>query len=52
MVISIAFIASRVTSLGIGGFDLDFLWELALLVSIMLPGHWIEIRALGSVATP
>ncbi|WP_287931105.1 copper-translocating P-type ATPase [Arthrobacter sp.] len=48
MAITVAFIASWVTSLGIGGFDLDFWWELALLVAIMLLGHWIEMRALGS----
>ena len=48
MAISVAFIASWVTSLGLGGFDLDFWWELALLVPIMLLGHWIEMRALGS----
>ncbi len=48
MAISVAFIASWVTTLGIGGFDLDFWWELALLVVIMLLGHWIEMRALGS----
>src|SRR6478609_5531073 len=48
MAISVAFVASWVTSLGIGGFDLDFWWELALLVPIMLLGHWIEMRALGS----
>lgn len=48
MAISVAFIASWVTSLRIGGFDLDFWWELALLVAIMLLGHWIEMRALGS----
>ena len=48
MAISVAFVASWVTSLGIGGFDLDFWWELALLVAIMLLGHWIEMRALGS----
>ncbi|WP_258064400.1 heavy metal translocating P-type ATPase [Arthrobacter sp. ZGTC131] len=48
MAISVAFAASWVTSLGIGGFDLDFWWELALLVTIMLLGHWIEMRALGS----
>ncbi|WP_353712981.1 heavy metal translocating P-type ATPase [Arthrobacter sp. K5] len=48
MAISVAFIASWVTTLGIGGFDLDFWWELALLVAIMLLGHWIEMRALGS----
>lgn len=48
MAISVAFAASWVTSLGIGGFDLDFWWELALLVAIMLLGHWIEMRAIGS----
>ena len=34
--------------LGIGGFDLDFWWELALLIVIMLLGHWLEMRAIGS----
>ncbi|WP_223983249.1 copper-translocating P-type ATPase [Arthrobacter sp. NicSoilB8] len=48
MAISVAFVASWVTSLGLGGFNLDFWWELALLVPIMLLGHWIEMRALGS----
>ena len=48
MAITVAFVASWVTSLGIGGFELDFWWELALLVAIMLLGHWIEMRALGS----
>jgi len=48
MAITVAFLASWATSLGLGGFDLDFWWELALLVVIMLLGHWIEMRALGS----
>lgn len=48
MAITVAFVASWVTSLGIGGLDLDFWWELALLVAIMLLGHWVEMRALGS----
>ncbi len=50
MAISVAFIASWVTTLSIGGFDLDFWWELALLIVIMLLGHWMEMRALGSAA--
>ncbi|WP_394252887.1 heavy metal translocating P-type ATPase [Arthrobacter pityocampae] len=50
MAISVAFIASWVTTLRIGEFDLDFWWELALLVVIMLLGHWMEMRALGSAA--
>lgn len=48
MAITVAFLASWATSLGIGGFDLDFWWELALLVTIMLLGHWLEMRALGA----
>ncbi|MET4901616.1 copper-translocating P-type ATPase [Paenarthrobacter sp. CC6] len=48
MAITVAFLASWATSLRIGNFDLDFWWELALLVAIMLLGHWIEMRALGS----
>ncbi|WP_375164857.1 heavy metal translocating P-type ATPase [Arthrobacter sp.] len=50
MAISVAFTASWVTTLGIGNFDLDFWWELALLIVIMLLGHWMEMRALGSAA--
>ncbi len=30
-----------------GRFDLDFWWELSLLVTIMLLGHWQEMKALG-----
>ncbi|WP_423246864.1 heavy metal translocating P-type ATPase [Sinomonas puerhi] len=48
MAITVAFAASWATSLRIGGFDLDFWWELALLVTIMLLGHWLEMRALGA----
>jgi P-type Cu2+ transporter len=51
MAITVAFVASWVTSLGIGGFDLDFWWELALLVVIMLLGHWMEMRALGAASS-
>lgn len=50
MAITVAFVASWVTSLGIGGFMLDFWWELALLVVIMLLGHWMEMRALGAAS--
>jgi Cu2+-exporting ATPase len=47
LAITVAFGASAATSLDIGGVDLDFWWELALLVVIMLLGHWLEMRALG-----
>ncbi|MCK1803383.1 copper-translocating P-type ATPase [Brevibacterium sp. R8603A2] len=50
MAITVAFVASWITSLGIGDFMLDFWWELALLVTIMLLGHWMEMRALGAAS--
>jgi Cu2+-exporting ATPase len=45
MAITVAYVASMATSLG--WFGLDFWWELALLVTIMLLGHWQEMKALG-----
>jgi Cu2+-exporting ATPase len=45
MAITVAYVASMATSLD--WFDLDFWWELSLLVTIMLLGHWQEMRALG-----
>jgi Cu2+-exporting ATPase len=45
MAITVAFAASWATSLG--QFGLDFWWELAALIVIMLLGHWMEMRALG-----
>ena len=45
MAITVAYGASMATSLG--WFDLDFWWELSLLVTIMLLGHWQEMKALG-----
>ncbi|WP_241387709.1 heavy metal translocating P-type ATPase [Rhodococcus sp. CH91] len=50
MAITVAFVASWATTLHIGGFDLDFWWELALLIVVMLLGHWLEMRALGSAS--
>ncbi|ASO18786.1 Cu2+-exporting ATPase [Actinoalloteichus hoggarensis] len=47
LAITVAFAASALTTLGIGGLDLDFWWELVLLIVIMLLGHWLEMRALG-----
>jgi len=45
MAITVAYVASLATSLEV--FDLDFWWELAALVTIMLLGHWQEMKALG-----
>ncbi|HSF27322.1 MAG TPA: copper-translocating P-type ATPase [Actinomycetes bacterium] len=45
MAITVAYVASMATSLG--WFELDFWWELSLLVTVMLLGHWQEMKALG-----
>ncbi len=45
LAISVAFVASAASSLGV--FDLEFWWELAALIVIMLLGHWQEMRAVG-----
>ena len=45
MAITVAYVASMATSLG--WFDLEFWWELAALVTIMLLGHWQEMKAIG-----
>jgi P-type Cu2+ transporter len=45
MAITVAYVASLATSLG--WFDLEFWWELAALITIMLLGHWLEMKALG-----
>ena len=49
LAITVAFVASWATTLGVLA-DLDFWWELALLVVIMLLGHWLEMRALGAAS--
>lgn len=51
LAITVALGASAATSLHVGGLDLDFWWELALLVVIMLLGHWLEMRALGQASS-
>jgi P-type Cu2+ transporter len=45
MAITVAYGASLATTAGL--FDLDFWWELAALVTIMLLGHWQEMKAIG-----
>lgn len=45
LAITVAFGASLVSTLGFG--DLDFWWELAGLIVIMLLGHWQEMKAVG-----
>jgi P-type Cu2+ transporter len=45
MAITVAYGASMATSLEL--LDLEFWWELAALVTIMLLGHWQEMKAIG-----
>ncbi|MFK5691166.1 heavy metal translocating P-type ATPase [Ornithinimicrobium sp. LYQ92] len=47
LAITVAFLSSWGASLGVLDAELDFWWELALLVVIMLLGHWIEMRSLA-----
>jgi Cu2+-exporting ATPase len=47
LAITVSFTASLATSLHVGDLDLDFWWELALLIVIMLLGHWLEMKAIG-----
>ena len=45
LAITVAYLSSLAVSLGWG--DLDFWWELAALIVVMLLGHWQEMKAIG-----
>ncbi|WP_235532612.1 heavy metal translocating P-type ATPase [Nocardioides sp. Root140] len=47
LAITVAFLASWGATTGLLAHHLDFWWELALLVVIMLLGHWVEMRSLA-----
>ncbi|HEY4727943.1 MAG TPA: heavy metal translocating P-type ATPase, partial [Actinomycetes bacterium] len=49
LAILVGFGASAASALGL--FDLEFWWELALLIVIMLLGHWLEMRALAQASS-
>ncbi|WP_370623984.1 heavy metal translocating P-type ATPase [Williamsia muralis] len=51
LAITVAFVASWGASLDVLHHDLDFWWELALLIVIMLLGHWIEMRSLAQTTS-
>ena len=51
LAITVAFLASWGATLGILDHELNFWWELALLVVIMLLGHWIEMRSLAQTSS-
>ena len=51
LAITVAFVSSWGASLGVLDHQLDFWWELALLIVIMLLGHWIEMRSLAQTSS-
>nr|WP_226824224.1 heavy metal translocating P-type ATPase [Brevibacterium aurantiacum] len=51
LAITVAFLSSWGSSLGVLDAELDFWWELALLVVIMLAGHWLEMRSLAQTSS-
>jgi Cu2+-exporting ATPase len=51
LAITVAFTSSLGASLGLLPHSLDFWWELALLIVIMLLGHWIEMRSLAQTTS-
>jgi Cu2+-exporting ATPase len=52
LLISLAIVVAFVASLAseIGALDLEFWWELVLLIDVMLLGHWQEMKALGQAS--
>src|SRR5699024_9752736 len=44
-------LASWASSIGLIARELDFWWELALLIVIMLLGHWIEMKSLAQTTS-
>lgn len=51
LAITVAFVSSWGASLNLLDRGLSFWWELALLVVIMLLGHWIEMRSLAQTTS-
>jgi Cu2+-exporting ATPase len=51
LAITVAVVASWGASLGLLHHELEFWWELALLIVIMLLGHWIEMRSLAQTTS-
>ncbi|MGC5077780.1 heavy metal translocating P-type ATPase [Agrococcus sp. DT81.2] len=51
LAITVAFISSWGATLGLLHHELDFWWELALLIVIMLLGHWMEMRSLAQTSS-
>nr|WP_261777059.1 heavy metal translocating P-type ATPase [Rhodococcus kroppenstedtii] len=49
--ITVAFVSSLGAGVGVLDHRLDFWWELALLIVVMLLGHWIEMRSLAQTTS-
>lgn len=49
--ITVAFLASLAATIGLIDESLEFWWELALLIVIMLLGHWIEMKSLAQTSS-
>ncbi|MBA2381190.1 MAG: HAD-IC family P-type ATPase, partial [Chloroflexi bacterium] len=45
LAISVAFVTSLASTIGL--FDVEIWWELATLITIMLLGHWLEMRSIA-----
>ncbi|MBA3779038.1 MAG: heavy metal translocating P-type ATPase [Chloroflexi bacterium] len=45
LAITVAFLASAASTLGL--FEVDVWWELSTLITIMLLGHWLEMRSIA-----
>jgi P-type Cu2+ transporter len=52
LLISLAILVAFVSSVAseFGALDLEFWWELALLIDVMLLGHWQEMKAIGQAS--
>jgi Cu2+-exporting ATPase len=51
LAITVAFVASWASTLGLIAQELDFWWELALLLVVMLLGHWVEMGSLAQTSS-
>src|SRR5690625_2794692 len=51
LAITVAFLSSLGATAGVLDAHLDFWWELALLIVIMLLGHWLEMRSLAQTTS-
>jgi Cu2+-exporting ATPase len=53
LLISLAIVVAYIASLAseFGWLDLEFWWELAVLIDVMLLGHWQEMKALGQTSS-